>query len=101
MIRSKYIAVCAFWLACWAGMALMPATAFAQDQAVIDKLVQMNKKALDDYDTLDFDSAKKRLLDALMTGLRHQLSEVGNNRSHPGPDIPAATATMPLAMVGL
>jgi hypothetical protein len=68
MIRSKYIAVCAFWLACWAGTALMPATAFAQDQAVIDKLVQMNKKALDDYDTLDFDSAKKRLLDALMTG---------------------------------
>ena len=33
-------------------------------------------------------------LDALMNGLRHQLSEVGNNRSHPGPDVPAATATI-------
>ncbi|HXJ20323.1 MAG TPA: tetratricopeptide repeat protein [Polyangia bacterium] len=67
MIRSKYIAVCAVWLV-WAGATLFPATARAQDQAVIDKLVQMNKKALDDYDTLDWESAKKRLLDALMTG---------------------------------
>ncbi len=68
MIRSKHnIAVAAIWLA-FAGVALMPVSAHAQDQAVIDKLVQMNKKALDDYDTLDFDSAKKRLLDALMTG---------------------------------
>jgi hypothetical protein len=67
MIRSKNIAVCAAWLAC-AVTALIPARAHAQDQAVIDKLVQMNKKALDDYDTLEFESAKKRLLDALMTG---------------------------------
>jgi hypothetical protein len=68
MIRSKHnIAVAAIWMA-FAGAALLPATAHAQDQAVIDKLVQMNKKALDDYDTLDWESAKKRLLDALMTG---------------------------------
>jgi hypothetical protein len=40
----------------------------AQDQAAIEKLVQMNKKALDDYDTLEWESAKKTLLDALMAG---------------------------------
>ena len=42
--------------------------ALAQDQAAIEKLVQMNKKALDDYDTLEWESAKKTLLDALMAG---------------------------------
>jgi uncharacterized protein (DUF885 family) len=42
--------------------------AVAQDQAAIDKLVQMNKKALDDFDTLDFDAAKRKLLDALVAG---------------------------------
>ena len=42
--------------------------AVAQDQAAIDKLVQMNKKALDDYDTLEWESAKKTLLDALVAG---------------------------------
>ncbi|MFL5305514.1 MAG: hypothetical protein ACJ8F1_09880 [Polyangia bacterium] len=67
MIRSKYVALSAVSLA-FLGAALVSQTAFAQDQAVIDKLVSMNKKALDDYDTLDWDSAKKRLLDALMTG---------------------------------
>jgi hypothetical protein len=67
MIRSKYIALGAVSVA-FLGAALMSRTASAQDQAVVDKLVQMNKKALDDYDTLDWDSAKKRLLDALMTG---------------------------------
>ncbi|HVV16544.1 MAG TPA: hypothetical protein VHH90_05010 [Polyangia bacterium] len=67
MIRSKYIALSAVSVA-FLTAALVSGTAHAQDQAVIDKLVQMNKKALDDYDTLDWDSAKKRLLDALMTG---------------------------------
>src|SRR3954466_2041398 len=47
---------------------LMAGRAVAQDQAAIEKLVQMNKKALDDYDTLEWDSAKKTLLDALMAG---------------------------------
>jgi tetratricopeptide (TPR) repeat protein len=42
--------------------------ALAQDQAAIEKLVQMNKKALDDYDTLEWDGAKKTLLDALVAG---------------------------------
>ena len=48
---------------------LAAGTVSAQDQqAIVEKLVQMNKKALDDYDTLDWDAAKKTLLDALMTG---------------------------------
>jgi len=42
----------------------------AQDQATIDKLVQLNKKAMDDYDTADFDAAKKSLLDAEKAGKR-------------------------------
>lgn len=42
----------------------------AQDQATIDKLVQLNKKAMDDYDTADFDAAKKSLLDAEKGGKR-------------------------------
>ena len=51
----------------------------AQDQApnraVIDQLVQINKKALDDYDSLEWASAKRALLEALATakkaGLEH------------------------------
>jgi hypothetical protein len=46
------------------------ARAAAEDQAAIDKLVQMNKRALEDYDTLEWDSAKRTLLDALMAGKR-------------------------------
>jgi hypothetical protein len=52
----------AFAISVFAGQAM------AQEQAAIDKLVQMNKKALDDYDTLEWDSAKKTLLDALVAG---------------------------------
>jgi hypothetical protein len=44
------------------------ADAAAQDKAAIDKLVQMNKKALEDYDTLEWDSAKSTLLAALSAG---------------------------------
>src|SRR3982751_2735881 len=47
---------------------LLAGRAIAQDQAAIEKLVQMNKKALDDYDTLEWDAAKKTLLDALVAG---------------------------------
>jgi hypothetical protein len=68
MIRSKHFALVSVWLAC-AGAAALPArSAKAQDQAAVDKLVQMNKKALDDYDTLDWDAAKRILLDALVAG---------------------------------
>src|SRR6202142_3327423 len=68
MIRSKYIVLVSVSLAC-AGAVVVPAgRAFAEDQAAIDKLVQMNKKALGDYDTLEWDSAKRTLLDALVAG---------------------------------
>jgi hypothetical protein len=45
----------------------------AEDQATVDKIVQMNKKAIDDYDTLEFDSAKKTLIDALLLGKKSGL----------------------------
>ena len=47
-----------------------PRRASAQDAATIDKLVQLNKKAMDDFDTADFDAAKKSLLDAEKLGKR-------------------------------
>jgi hypothetical protein len=46
----------------WAGAAR------AQDQAVQEKLVQLNKAALADVDSLEWDRAKKTLLDALIAG---------------------------------
>jgi hypothetical protein len=67
MIRSTHIALVAVSLA-FGAVALAPRTAMAQDQAAVDKLVQMNKRALDDYDTLDWDAAKRILLDALVAG---------------------------------
>jgi hypothetical protein len=68
MTRSQQIALLSVTLACAGAVALPARTALAQDQAAIDKLVQMNKKALDDFDTLDFDAAKRKLLDALAAG---------------------------------
>jgi len=47
---------------------LVSGQALAQDQAAIEKLVQLNKKALADYDTLEWESAKRTLLEALMVG---------------------------------
>ena len=47
---------------------LLAGPALAQDQAAIEKLVQLNKKALDDYDTLEWESAKRTLLEALTAG---------------------------------
>jgi hypothetical protein len=67
MIRSKTLSVCLLSVV-GAVVALHAGEAAAQDQAAIDRLVQMNKKALEDYDTLEWDSAKKTLLDALMAG---------------------------------
>src|SRR5437899_12879545 len=49
-------------------LALSSQRAAAQDQAAVDKLVQMNKKALEDYDTLEWDAAKRTLLEALVAG---------------------------------
>lgn len=52
-----------------AALITLPAVvAVAQDQAVIEKLVQMNKKALEDYDSLAWDDAKRVLLDAVGVG---------------------------------
>src|SRR3982751_5165563 len=70
MIRSQALSRSLF-LVVLGVLVLLPAgRAAAQDQSTIDKLVQMNKKALEDYDTLEWDAAKKTLLDALMTGKR-------------------------------
>jgi hypothetical protein len=68
MIRSHYIALVSLSLACAGAVVLPSGRALAEDQAAVDKLVQLNKKALEDYDTLEWDSAKKRLLDALVAG---------------------------------
>jgi len=67
MIRTGRLTLLALAVASTLAM-LLAGQAFAQDQAAIDKLVQMNKRALDDYDTLEFESAKKTLLDALVAG---------------------------------
>lgn len=95
MIRSSHIALVsrplavslAVSLASLGAVALSPRTAMAQDQAAVDKLVQMNKKALDDYDTLDWDAAKRILLDALLAGKKAGLDNhpvVGRTYIHLG-----------------
>ena len=50
------------------GIARAQDQAAQNGQAVVDKIVQMNKRALDDYDTLEWDSAKRTLLEALVAG---------------------------------
>jgi hypothetical protein len=47
---------------------LFSGVAHAQDQAIVDKIVVANKKALDDYDTLEWEAAKRTLLEALVAG---------------------------------
>jgi hypothetical protein len=70
MIRPRLVHMsCAVAIA----VTVFAGQALAQDQAAIEKLVQMNKKALDDYDTLEWESAKKTLLDALVAGKKAQL----------------------------
>jgi hypothetical protein len=73
MIRSKQIGLALMVLTAFGSVTFSAGGAAAQDQAAIDKLVQMNKKALEDYDTLEWDSAKKTLLDALMAGKKSGL----------------------------
>lgn len=46
--------------------ALFAGKALAQDQTVIEKMIQMNAKALADYRTLEWDSARKTLLEAVL-----------------------------------
>jgi tetratricopeptide (TPR) repeat protein len=52
---------------------LFAGKALAQDQAAVDKVTHMNRKALDDYDTLEWEGAKKTLLEALQVGQKAQL----------------------------
>lgn len=54
---------------------LLAGKALAQDQAVVEKLVQMNKQALDHYDTLEWDAAKKTLLEALRIAGKARLGD--------------------------
>jgi hypothetical protein len=49
---------------------LLSGSAAAQEQAAVDRLVQLNKRAMDDYDTADFDVARKMLLEAEKLGKR-------------------------------
>jgi hypothetical protein len=70
--RSPVIAV-----AILAGLAgtlwLAPAVAQAQNAPAVDKLIQMNKKALEDYETLEWDTAKRTLLQALVFAKKSNL----------------------------
>ena len=47
-----------------------PRRAQAQAQAAVDRLVQLNKRAMDDYDTADFEPARRSLLEAEKLGKR-------------------------------
>jgi hypothetical protein len=75
--RAGRTAVAVAILSTLSVLSMSERSASAQDQAIIDKLVQLNKKAMDDYDTADFDTAKKSLLDAEKLGKRAGLE------SHP------------------
>ena len=58
----------ASWPACRFPLPRTPRT-----RPAVDKLIQMNKKALDDYETLEWDSAKRTLLQALVFGKKSNL----------------------------
>ena len=68
MIRPNRLLHLGLVALCVTSTFLVSGAARAQDQALVDKIVQMNKRALDDYDTLDWDSAKRTLLEALVAG---------------------------------
>ncbi|HET6148414.1 MAG TPA: hypothetical protein VFH68_12850 [Polyangia bacterium] len=51
----------------------MPAPAHAQNAPAVEKLIQMNKKALEDYETLEWDTAKRTLLQALVFAKKSNL----------------------------
>src|SRR5512136_969622 len=52
--------------------------AVAQDAATIKRLEQMNKRAMEDYDLLEFDSARKTLTDAVALVRSSGLEESGH-----------------------
>jgi hypothetical protein len=45
---------------------IVPTPARADNPPAVEKLIQMNKKALEDYETLEWDTAKRTLLQALV-----------------------------------
>jgi hypothetical protein len=56
-----------------AGLVAAPRAAHAQNSPAVDKLIQMNKKALEDYETLEWDTAKRTLLQALVFAKKSNL----------------------------
>src|ERR1700710_1164583 len=53
-------------LALIAPVLIAPGVARAENSPAVDKLIQMNKKALEEYESADWDSAKRTLLQALV-----------------------------------
>jgi hypothetical protein len=68
-------------LACLLGLALLAATgsarAEADDSAAIDKIVKLNKRAVDEYENLNFDEARKILNNALAACAQSGLDNQG------------------------
>jgi hypothetical protein len=64
MIPTNRSSVPAAAFLCLAAVAAAPAVAVAQ-QDVEKQVSRMNKKAMEDYDSLEFDSARKTLIDAV------------------------------------
>jgi hypothetical protein len=56
-------------------VALASGEAVAQDARVVKRVEGLNRAAMEDYDLLEFDSAKKQLADALALIKRHRLDK--------------------------
>jgi len=61
--------------ALFAIFACLSAPAWAKDPPAVTKLVEMNKRAIDDYDTLEWKSAKRQLLEAVVEGKKAGIEE--------------------------
>ncbi|HVZ74572.1 MAG TPA: tetratricopeptide repeat protein [Polyangia bacterium] len=70
MSRWKAWARLAVIASCVGFAFLNSGAAHAQDTSMVEKIVAMNKSALEDYGTQDYDSAKETLLAALVAGKR-------------------------------
>jgi hypothetical protein len=74
MIRSKPEALRRAALAALGLLlAIAPAVARADNSPAVEKLIQMNKKALEDYDQLEWETAKRTLLQALVFAKKSSL----------------------------
>jgi hypothetical protein len=74
MIRKAWLAL-VLVLAVGAPVFPFSGVAQAQDATIVDKLVDMNKRALEDYGNADYDSAKETLLAAINAGKRAGLDK--------------------------